>query len=192
MTDNNWKKAGVFGLGLQTRSKGRKFLLGGVLEATKAVIPVSDSVIDIGASHGEFTRFLQEAGYDIFGIDGTPGIEEISGGIVKEHNILDADLIDVADWGIFINVGEHIPRVYEKQLVKSVCSMPRKGLIVAWSNNETPDRRAPNRRFVFYTASIFGIHGWLVDEELTLKAREIAGDYSIMNERLLVMTKESA
>jgi hypothetical protein len=191
-----WKARGIFNPGTQVRSREKSkksFRLGTMLDVVEAVIPKTDTIIDIGAQSGHVTRRLKDLGYDIIGIDGTPGIDEISDGLVKECDITTLkpeQSIFNADWGIFINVGEHVPVELESLLVEGVSSIPRVGLMVAWADQLTPDKKVYNRRPDYYVASIFGHAGWVVNEELTEKSRKIVGDYSRMNERLLVMLKD--
>jgi hypothetical protein len=183
---------GFFGKGLQERTKNRPFRNQAVLEAIKQVVPLKSKMIDVGASVGHFVRELRSVGYSIYGLDGSEGIEHLSGGLVLQCDLTKLPLYQTqhkSDWAIFLDVGEHIPRQFEDHVISVVSTIPSKGLIVSWADHVVPDRKVHNRRSDFYIANAFGLRGWELDEILTLQVREQAGDYVMMNKRLLVFTK---
>ena len=181
---------GSFPLDLQGRTKRRPFQNQAVLAAIKSIIPITQTIIDIGSSVGHMVRELRASGYSIYGIDGTEGIGQLSDGLVVQCDLTtlsEDQTTHKSDWGIFFDVGEHIPRQYENQVIKAVCSIPRIGLILSWADHIVPDRKIHNRRTDYYIANAFGLNGWVVDESLSEEIRKASGDYVRMNERLLVL-----
>ncbi len=94
-----------------------------------------------------------------------------------------------ADWGLFLNVGEHVPFGHEEVLIKNVASIPKSGLVVAWGDPKTKDKNPLNRQYDYWVANRFGKYGWLVNGDWTIDARLIIGDISRLDKRLLVMTR---
>ena len=132
------------------------------------------TVVDIGAGSGAYVRALRELGHKAWGLDGTPGIEEITAGDVLEQDlVLDCSAhFDSANWGIFIEVGEHVPKEFEQTLIDNVCRIPTQGLIVSWNPSKRVGIRHVNPRTNTYIACEFGRRDWQVDEAMTRKIRK--------------------
>lgn len=188
-----WRSTGIFDPKMQERFHRRnRFKLWGMIEVVEKFVSRDETIYDIGASHGHLTVKLKQAGFNTLGLDGTPGIEQISEGAVLECDLTTLKRGQVkfrSDWGIFINVGEHVPKQLEKALVEGVASIPITGLMVAWGDKDTPDKMVHNQRPDWYVASVFGLFGWLVNEEMTEEGRKLVGEYGRMDKRLLIMTR---
>ncbi len=144
------------------------------LEAILSVIPKGKSIIDIGASIGRYFPYFEEAGYKVSGIDGSVGIEKITKGKVTQFDLTSPrvhDLHGIADWGLFIEVGEHIPKEFEDTVIDNVCQIPREGLIVAWANVGAIGRGHVNCHNEKHVVEQFHSRGWFIDEILTKLAR---------------------
>lgn len=139
------------------------------------------TVVDIGAGSGAYVRALRDEGHTVWGLDGTPGIEEITNGDVLEQDLVKdcSAHFNSAKWGLFIEVGEHIPKEFEQTLIDNVCSIPTDGLVVSWN----PSRRCGichiNPRTNTYISCEFGRRGWRVDEGITQKIRRKKGGENI-------------
>jgi len=159
----------------------------------KTIVPEGASVVDIGAGPGKLVKTCMHKtnAYKIFGLDGSEGIEEISEGRTFQFDVTEGSgkWDKCADWGLMLNVGEHVPRKLEWELAKGTARIPRKWLVVAWADEKTPDWRAKNRREASYVANLFGRLGWCLSEEKTRQARAVAGQFSRMNKRLLVFRR---
>lgn len=151
-----------------------------LLVAFQRVLSKEKSVVDLGAGPGRYVRALRNSGYKkVVGIDATEGIEDVSQGLVFRQD-LTGDCIEIFgawDWGLFIDVGEHIPLEQEQQLIYNVSSIVRKGLIVSWGLPGTRGRGHVNCRTSEYIASQFTRRGWFVDDSLTRKVRVETGKY---------------
>ena len=142
------------------------------------IIPRHVKVVDLGAATGfVVTLFRMMDRHYCFGLDGTPGIEGISEGAVYEQD-LTGDVSryqGAADWGLFIEVGEHVPKKLETRLIHNIGQIVREGLIVSWSESTTGiahvnPMKADDVRTLFVRA------GWRVDEDATAYLRQpIAG-----------------
>jgi len=158
-----------------------------LLEAIMAIIPAGSPVIDLGAGNGELVAKLQEHGYDAIGVDATPGIEDTTHGLVFEMDLLNMDwsrteielrIFLPNCWMTCIEVGEHIDRADEWRLFGCFAQIWDGGLILSWAvpgqrgyghiNCRTPEYLRDALARLPSTVPAF-------DEELTLKARQIAG-----------------
>lgn len=161
-----------------------------LLNVIERIVPKNKTVVDIGARLGRLLRSLKKRGYsDIFGIDGSKGVEKITEGLVKEFDLtVDCgELFGTAHWGLFFNVGEHVPKQLESALISNVSRIPTKGLITTWTDPFTPDRNPKNRKFDYYIANRFGLAGWFIDYEKTEKARKILEGVKRFDKQILVM-----
>jgi len=170
-----------------------------LVRAILAVVPKSEPIIDLGAGCGHFVKRLVKEGYDCFGVDGTPGIRELSGRMVQQHDLLTSplkyplmqplgsdDFFHMWDWALFSDVGEHVPREHEQQLIDNVCKIPKKGLIVSWGFPHERGYRHVNCRTQVYVACEFAKRGWWPDDELTTLARDASGFWPKHHIRLFV------
>jgi len=148
----------------------------GLIRAILAIIPKHESIIDLGAGSGRHVRLLTSEGYHCMGIDGTPNVCQITEGWVEQRDLL-YPLRDVGtwDWGLFYDVGEHVPREHEEKLIDNICSVPRKGLIISWGFPHERGRGHVNCRTQVHVACEFARRGFWADDELTQRARDASG-----------------
>ena len=169
-----------------------------LVRAILAVVPKSESIIDLGAGCGHFVKHLRTEGYQCSGVDGTPDIWTLSNGQVRQFDLVVDDpkfLIQERcnwawDWALFSDVGEHVPREHEQQLIDNVCKIPKKGLIVSWGFPHERGYRHVNCRTQVYVACEFAKRGWWPDDELTTLARDASGFWPKHHIRLFVARKQ--
>jgi 2-polyprenyl-3-methyl-5-hydroxy-6-metoxy-1,4-benzoquinol methylase len=163
-----------------------------LLRAIEAIIPKDQAIVDLGAGIGIYTKALRDLGYKADGYDGTEDIEALTDEMVKwcdltkdvSYLLINKDTMKPGsfvwppitryDWGLFLEVGEHVPAELETKLIRNVCSIPREGLIVTWSDS-TRGYKHVNPRIPLYVASQFALRNMVVNEELTLKAQSMVG-----------------
>ena len=166
---------GIFSARLQRRRKSRK-VDKSLIAAIQAVVPGGSSIIDLGAGVGQYVQRLRELGYRAAGIDGTPDIEELSNGLVRQWDLTSyANFIEEADWGLLNEVGEHIPKELEYRFLQNISAIPTRGLIVCWATPGRAVQRHVNCRLPEYVASRLAYTGWILAEVRTMKARAAAG-----------------
>lgn len=167
-----------------------------LVRAILAVVPKTESIIDLGAGCGHFVKRLRTEGYTCSGVDGTPGIWELSGGTVFWQDFtLDDEGIDLLssgrwDWALFSDVGEHVPKEHERRLIDNVCRIPSKGLIVSWGFPHERGHHHVNCRTQVYVACEFAKRGFWPDDELTTTARDASGFWPKHHIRLFVARRE--
>lgn len=150
----------------------------------------STTILDIGSGPGLYAKEFKDRGYRVSGIDSTPGIDQLTGGLVQEMDLTNdcSRLFGQFDWGIFIDVGEHIPKEYEQTVIDNVGRLCTTGLIVSWGEPRVRGWMHVNCRTEVYIASQFAVRGWMVDDELTIRMRWRASPYYV---RCLMVLKKS-
>ena len=79
-----------------------------------------------------------------------------------------------ADWGLFIEVGEHIPTEFEYKVFNTVSEIARTGLIVSWASPGQRGYKHINCHDADYVVDQFSRRRWELDEEATELCGSIA------------------
>ena len=167
-----------------------------LVKAILAVVPKTESIIDLGAGCGHFVKRLRIEGYRCVGVDGTPDVEKLSDETVFQRDLVSKKACielfsqNEWDWGLFSDVGEHVPKEHEQQLIDNVCKIPTKGLIISWGFPHERGYHHVNCRTQVYIACEFAKRGWWPDDELTTLARDASGFWPKHHIRLFVARKE--
>lgn len=107
-------------------------LAGGItdlLRKTKA-----ESIVDLGASIGRYVEHLASAGFQARGVDGTPGVYELSSGLVMEADLATRLRLPFkCDWVLSLETGEHIPAEHERAFLWNIKRHAKIGAIVSWA-----------------------------------------------------------
>ena len=162
-----------------------------LLAAICSVIPSGSSVLDIGAGFGQYVEALRDKGYRASGIDGTPKIEKLTDGLVKQKELTTdcGEYFGSVDWGLFFEVGEHVPKIYESFLIDQVCSIPTKGLVVSWATIGQRGSGHINCQLPSYVMGEFcKREGWRLDADKTEFARKLVNER--LRKRLFVFVKD--
>lgn len=160
--------------------------------AAMAVIPSNRTILDMGSCGGKFVKDLAKHGFKIRGIDVTDDIERITEGLVTQKDLTEdcSDLYSSVDWGIFLEVGEHVPAEFESLLIDNVSQIPTKGLIISWAPLRLNWCKGHvNCKEESYIINEFQKRGWIVNDELTVKVRSICGRHRNRTSPLTVYTK---
>jgi len=163
--------------------------------AVQSIVPAGASIVDLGAGFGGFVRSLVDVGYNAFGVDGSPEIEEISGGVVRRYDLTKdcSSLYGKVDWATFFEVGEHVPSADERKLLDQVCAIPAVGIIVTWAGTADvgKTRGHVNPHDEQYVKRLFSSRGWVFNETLTRRVRLAAGNHLARLRRLLVFRRRT-
>lgn len=165
-----------------------------LLDAIKSVIRPEESILDIGSSVGWLVYLLRNERFEIDGVDGSENVEQASGGLVQRLDLVSGDCgpwIGRYDWGLFYEVGEHVPAQYEDILVRNVASIPKKGLIVSWNAYNTKREDHVNLRSEEYVVSLFSKHGMIRDDAATIKYRRLFGEKKSRKYNPFVLVRSS-
>lgn len=148
-----------------------------LLRSLIGLIPWDARVIDIGCGPGHYVGAMQSIGWrNVRGIDGTPDIDEVSNGMAMLQDLtmpVIPHLIDCAQWGLCIEVGEHIPPSCEIQFLDNLDSLASDGLVITWSTMAGYGHI--NCRSEGYVAQQMAEHGWKVDDVESRRIKDRLG-----------------
>jgi SAM-dependent methyltransferase len=88
-------------------------------------------VIDIGCGNGSYTREFIKAGIQCEGYDGNPDTKELTGGLCNVKDFSQPLDLKRYDLTISLEVGEHIPKQYEKTFLDNITCA--KTIILSWA-----------------------------------------------------------
>lgn len=94
----------------------------------------AESVYDFGCGMGMYTKYLLDKGFQCRGFDGNPKTPVLTQGIGEVKDLSKPfDLEEKCDWLVCLEVGEHIPKTFEKVLVENIVRHASKGIILSWA-----------------------------------------------------------
>ena len=115
----------------------------------------ASSLYDLGCGHGLYTSVLRSKGIDCSGYDGNPFTKQITGGLCE---VLDLSKpVDLApkDFVLCLEVGEHVPRKFEDEVISNIHKSCRRGVILSWAVENQPGEGHVNCRNNDYIEKIF-------------------------------------
>lgn len=139
------------------------------------------SILDFGCGPGWYVKSLKNVGFDITGYDGNPFTESISKKILDDGTqcgILDLTKIirfkQQYDCVISLEVGEHIPKEYEKNFFDNLVNNTIGGIILSWAIEGQPGDGHVNCRNNDYIIAEMLKRGFREDKNAKLKLRSLA------------------
>lgn len=124
---------------------------------------------DFGAGVGRYCREL-----DCSGVDGIPGIAELSRGRVQEGNLADPQLtVPPHDIALCLEVAEHLPPSATGILLDHL-TRHSDWVIISWAPPTQPGTGHVNGRSRLEVQRLFGERDWLDDVSLTDRLRRAA------------------
>jgi len=120
--------------------------------------PRRTSVLELGAGMGCYTAALRAHGIDARGVDGAPGIDNLTSSLVGFANLAQPQQLELADWVYSFEVGEHIPRRFESNFLWNLVSHARLGLVLSWSLKSSAGRGHVNARNTTYLIETLSRH----------------------------------
>jgi hypothetical protein len=92
------------------------------------------SVADFGCGTGEYTRIILDHGIDCKGYDGNPDTPQITQGLCEVLDLSqETDLQQRFDWVMSLEVGEHLPKQYERIFIENLDRHSVKGIVLSWA-----------------------------------------------------------
>jgi SAM-dependent methyltransferase len=92
------------------------------------------SILDLGCGPGFYLSKFKAAGYICDGFDGNPYTEQLTQGLAKVADLSKEFFLNIEyDCVLSLEVGEHIPKVYEQAFIDNVCRHANKYVILSWA-----------------------------------------------------------
>jgi hypothetical protein len=91
------------------------------------------SLYDFGCGHGNYTKTLIENGFVCEGYDGNQYTEMLTDGLCKVLDLSVPFYKTKKDFVLCLEVGEHIPKIYEETLINNIHNHNTNGIIISWA-----------------------------------------------------------
>jgi len=141
---------------------------------SKAIIetfPVK-TVIDIGCGAGQYTKNFIIAGIDCVGYDGSPLTSDITDGLCKIRDFTKPAYLGKFDLVLCLEVGEHIPLIYERQFFTNLCFAAKEWICMSWGIIGQDGYGHVNCHDNEYVINEMAGRGFSLDEEKTQYLRD--------------------
>lgn len=94
----------------------------------------AQNLVDFGCGHGLYTKAINSYGITTDGYDGNPNTEKISDGFGKVLDLSEkVNLQKKFDFVMSLEVGEHIPAIYEENFIYNLDQHNKNGIILSWA-----------------------------------------------------------
>jgi hypothetical protein len=133
------------------------------------------SLVDFGCGLADYVKQLVRSGIPAIGYDGNPFTEQLSDGFGM---VLDLS-VPVAlptrfDWVMSLEVGEHLPVIYEQIFLNTLCRHACRGIILSWAIPGQGGHGHVNERTPDYIRQQLHQRGWTLDVKDTAGLRNAA------------------
>ena len=133
------------------------------------------SVVDFGCGPGEYVKAFRAQQISCEGYDGNPDSAKISDGIVQVADLSEPfNLGKNFDWVLCIEVGEHLPKKYEKTFVENLHRHNTKGIILSWAVKGQGGFGHFNEQSNEYVKEMMAQYGYENDTEAEKSLRQCA------------------
>lgn len=92
------------------------------------------SVADFGCGVGDYGKIIRKAGMGCLSLDGNPHTQTLSYGFAVIADLTKPLELGIDfDWGICLEVGEHIPAQHENILLENITRNSKVGIVLSWA-----------------------------------------------------------
>ena len=90
-------------------------------------------VYDFGCGHGLYTRNFIENNISCQGYDGNPNTTQLTNGLCGVLDLSKSFSLPKKEYVITLEVGEHIPELYENIFINNIHQHNTRGIILSWA-----------------------------------------------------------
>lgn len=171
--------------GYWLRMDGHCFDLSLAKELTKLFR--NNKVMDVGCGDGKYVDHLSSHGIEVKGYDGNP--------LTKGNFCYTADFavrqnLDLSDWVLCLEVGEHVPMEFEDVLIDNLHRHNKKGIVLSWAVPDQLGKGHFNCRINDYIKGKFKNLGYIVDVVFEKKLRNSVSSCPWLKNTLMVFRKK--
>jgi cyclopropane fatty-acyl-phospholipid synthase-like methyltransferase len=152
----------------------------------------AETVVDFGCGSGEYVKALLEQHINAKGYDGNPDTPQITNGIGEIIDLSSFfDLHERFDWVLSLEVGEHIPKAFERAFIDNLHRHNTQGIILSWALPGQGGSGHFNERSNRYVKKTICNLGYLNDLETENRLRNCASLSWFKNTIMVFRKKET-
>lgn len=149
------------------------------------------SIVDFGCGMGYYIRHLHREGFDVSGYDGNPNTLELTDGFCKVIDLSEPfDLGRRYDWVMSIEVGEHIPKKFERIFIKNLIRHCKKGIVLSWAIKGQRGDGHVNCQNNDYIKEVMASYGFRNDLDTELFLRAQLSKFRFLKKTIMVFRPE--
>jgi len=145
------------------------------------------TVIDFGCGDGFYVQEINQTA-TCRGYDGNPTTTEVGGPDCQVLDLSQPVDLDIADWTLSLEVGEHIPRKYEETFIKNLHKHNSKGIVLSWAWPGQGGAGHVNERKQEYVSALFESLDYSRDNGQEQEFRQ-ASQYSWFRTNIIVLRR---
>jgi SAM-dependent methyltransferase len=135
----------------------------------------ANNILDLGCGMGNYTNALLDKSFNCEGFDGNPNTVSLTKGIGKVLDFsIPFKLEKKYDWVLSLEVGEHIPKKYERVFLNNIADHAKNGIVLSWAVPGQNGDGHVNCRSNKYIVKQLKRIGWELDEKAQTELREKA------------------
>jgi hypothetical protein len=138
----------------------------------------SQSIVDFGCGMADYVKHFRASGLNCDGYDGNPNTPELTQGIAGVKDLSKPfDLAKKYDWVMSLEVGEHLPKKYEKMFIENLVRHCRHGIVLSWALKGQGGHGHFNEQDNEYVKQVMEGYGFYndPDSENVLRSKSHAG-----------------
>jgi hypothetical protein len=126
---------------------------------------------DLGCGFGNYVKQIKDSGVMVDGFDGNPHTESLTNGLCKVLDLSQPQVFQERDLTISLEVGEHIPKQFERNYIDNLCRSS-KNILLSWAIEGQSGYGHVNCRNNDYIINQMESRGYKYDEVVSQKLRE--------------------
>jgi hypothetical protein len=149
-----------------------------------------ETLVDFGCGMGDYVKKLIKNNFICEAYDGNPNTEVLTDGIGKTLDLSEEiNLNKKFDCVLSLEVGEHIPQIYEHNFVKNICSHTKKFLIISWAIEGQAGNGHINCKNNDYIINIIEKYNFKYNQSWSQKLRDCASNAWWFRNTIMVFIK---
>ncbi len=134
------------------------------------------SIGDFGCGMGDYLKIFAENAIPCEGFDGNPATVELTEGLGSVHDLSrPLKLHKKFDWILSLEVGEHIPKKYERIFIENLVRHCCSGIVLSWAVKNQGGHGHFNEQDNDYIRAMVSRYGFESDFEVENTLRQHAG-----------------
>lgn len=122
----------------------------------------AESIVDFGCGLGNYVQYFRDSGLKADGFDGNPFTPNLTRGLCGVIDLsIPFKLGKTYDWVMSIEVGEHLPKKYERIYIENLIRHCGKGIVLSWALKDQPGYGHFNGQDNAYIKQIFAKYGFI-------------------------------
>ena len=150
------------------------------------------TIMDFGCGMGTYVATFRKNGFEANGCDGNPDTIELTKGLCEVKDLSQAfNLNKQFDWIVSLEVGEHIPKPYEKVFVNNLVRHCKKGIVLSWAVKGQRGAGHFNNQNNAYVKNMFDELGFDSEPEVEQTLRNASTRYWFKNTIMVFRKREN-